>query len=432
MELGPALGRHGVFRQLPLHYMNLPARMSWRYLFAAKSTNAINIITFIATFGVAIGVAALIMVLSVFNGFEDLFLDLFNNLNPDLRMTAVKGKTFQVGDRFKDDIYAIPGVEVISETLEETAMFSYGDKRSPGRIKGVDSLYAKINGIDTLIKDGEYALFEAGGKATANAIVGNQLSIVLGVDPLNGFERLRVYMARPKPKGGSLLTTGRGYLTRDFQPTGVIRSQEAFENQAVLIPLSEAQSLLSVNDSTVTSLEIRLAPEAANKRTYAAIEAVVGDDFLVRNRHQQENSILKVMQIEKWIAFAIVVLMMILISFNLIGALWMIVLEKKKDISVLRSLGMTGPDVRNIFLRVGMLICSIGILSGFVLSGVLYGLQKAFGLVSLPGMMMEAWPISFRWYDIAIATVTVLLIGLLASLLPARRAARVSAIINEE
>ena len=407
--------------------------MSWRYLFAAKSTNAINIITFIATFGVAIGVAALVIVLSVFNGFEDLFLDLFNNLNADVRITAVKGKTFDVDADMKDRLYAIPGVEVVSETLEETAMFSYGDKRSPGRIKGVDSLYAGINGIDTLIKDGNYALYGERRGASPNAIVGNQLSIVLGVDPLNEFERLRVYMARPKPKGGSFLTTGRSsYLTRDFQPTGIVRSQEAFENQSVLIPLDKARRLLSVSDSTVTAIEIRLNPEAENKRTYSSIQETVGDSYAVKNRYQQENSILKLMQIEKWLAYAIVVLMMILISFNLIGALWMIVLDKKKDISILRSLGMTGGDIRNVFLRVGILICGIGIVSGFVLAGILYGLQKSFGLVSLPGMMMEAWPISFRWYDFLVVTVTVLAIGVLASLLPAKRAAKVSAIINEE
>ena len=413
--------------------MNLPAKMSWRYLFARKSTNAINIITFIAAFGVAIGAAALVMVLSVFNGFEDLFLGLFNNLNPDVRVTAAEGKTFDVDEELLEGLYAIPGVEVVSQTLEETAMFSYADKRSPGRIRGVDVQYSAINGVDTMVRDGAYELFEE-GKETANAIVGSQLSIVLGVDPLNSFERVRVYMMRPKPRGGGFLTTGRGsYLTRDFRPSGIIRSQESLENQGVFIPLAQARDLLSVSDSTVSSLEIKLAPTAINTRTYRAIQDYLGEAYSIRNRYEQESSILKLMQIEKWIAFAIVVLMMILISFNLIGALWMIVLEKKRDIAILRSLGMTGADVRGLFLRVGLLICGIGMLAGFALSGLLAILQKQFGLISLPGgMMMEAYPISFRWYDFPVVALTVLFIGFLASLLPARRAAAVAAIITEE
>ena len=191
--------------------MNLPAKISWRYLFARKSTNAINIITLIAAFGVAIGAAALVLVLSVFNGFEDLFLDLFNNLNPDVRITAAKGKTFDVTPEFSEALYTIPEIALISQALEETAMFSYQDKRSPGRIKGVDESYAGINGIDTMVRDGSYALYSDPGK-TNNALIGNQLSTVLGVDPLNQFEQLRVYMARPKPRGGWVPDDGEELL----------------------------------------------------------------------------------------------------------------------------------------------------------------------------------------------------------------------------
>ena len=190
--------------------------------------------------------------------------------------------------------------------------------------------------------------------------------------------------------------------------------------------------MLSVSDSTVTSLELRLTTAGNNKKTYRAIQELVGPDYVVENRYQQENSILKLMQVEKWIAFAIVMLMMILISFNLIGALWMIVLEKKRDISILRSLGMTGEDVRNVFLRVGLLLCVFGLLFGFCIAFVLYALQKNFSLINLPGLMMEAYPISFRLVDFGVVAVTVLTIGLLASLLPARRAQSISAIINEE
>ncbi len=413
--------------------MNLPARMAWRYLFARKSTNAINIITIIATCGVAIGAAALVLLLSVFNGFEDLFLGLFNNLNPDVRITAARGKTFEVDEEFLKGLYVLDGVHDISQTLEETAIFSYDGKQSAGRVKGVDAAYPLINGIDSLVRDGSYEL-DLPDRSILGAVVGNQLSIVLGIDPLNNFVPLTIFMSRPKPRGGGgFLVTGRSsYLRRDFQPTGVIRSQEAFENQAVLIKLSEARSLLSVGDSTVSSLEISLHPGFRNKDTYQRIQAYVGDDYVIKDRYQQENSILKLMRVEKWVGFAIVSLMMILISFNLIGALWMIVLEKRRDISILRSLGMTAADVRGVFLRVGLLLCGIGLLLGYLLATSLYLLQKTFGLISLPGAFLEAYPIAFRWYDFPIVAITVLFIGLLASILPAERAGKTAAVVPEE
>jgi len=408
--------------------MNLPAKMAWRYLFARKSTNAINIITLIAAFGIAIGAAALLLLLSVFNGFEDLFLEMFNNLNPDVRIEANTGKTFVADPAMMEDLLTVDGVELVSQTLEETAIFSYNDKKNAASVKGVDEFYAGVTGIDTVVHDGEYQLAVRSARG-GGAVVGTELSIMLGIDPLNKFEKLTIFTLRPKPRGGNQLITGRGnYLRRDFQPTGVIRSREAFGNQAVLIGLEQARSLLSADSNTVSALEIKLDADASAKRTYNRIQAVMGEDYTVKNRYQQENSILKLMQVEKWIGFAIVSLMMILISFNLIGALWMIVLEKRPDISILRSLGMTARGVSSVFLRVGLLLCGIGLMAGFTLATALFLLQKIFGLVTLPGSMTEAYPISFRWYDFPIVALTVLVIGLIASLLPAQRAGKVEAV----
>lgn len=412
--------------------MNLSAKMAWRYLFARKSTNAINIITLIAAFGVAIGAAALLLLLSVFNGFEDLFLTMFNNLNPDVRIIAAEGKTFEVDEKTLRGLDRLEGIAAVSQTLEEMAVFSYDDKQNAAKIKGVDEAYPLINGIDSMVNDGAYDL-DSPGREGFGAVVGNDLAMTLGIDPLNRFERLTVFMLRPQPRGGGFMTTGRtNYLRREFQPTGIIRSQESMENQAVIVSLDKARDLLNVNDSTVSSLEIALLPNSVNKATYRRIQEYMGPAYLVKNRYQQENSILKLMQVEKWVGFAIVSLMMVLISFNLVGALWMIVLEKKRDISILRSLGMTAKDVSRVFLRVGLLLCSLGLLAGFLLASILFVLQKTFGLISLPGLLTEAYPISFRWYDFPVVALTVLGIGLVASLLPAQRAGKVEAVIIEE
>jgi len=406
--------------------------MAWRYLFARKSTSAINLITMIAGFGVAIGTAALLLVLSVFNGFEDLFLTMFNNLNPDVRIVAAAGKTFEVDEEMLRGLGQIEGVAAVSQTLEETAIFSYDDKQNAAAIKGVDKTFPLINGIDSMINDGAYAL-DTPGREGFGAVVGHDLAVTLGVDPLNRFERLTVFMLRPKPRGGGFITTGRtNYLRREFLPTGVVRSQESMENQAVIISIDKARDLLSVTDSTVSSLEVALEPDFINKATYRRIEEYMGPAFVVKDRYQQENTILKLMQIEKWVAYAIGSLMMILISFNLVGALWMVVLDKRQDISILRSLGMTEGNVSGVFMRVGLLLCGLGLLSGFVLATLLFVLQKYFGLISLPGLLTEAYPISFRWHNFVVVALTVLGIGLLASLLPAWRAGKVGSVVNEE
>ncbi|THH39329.1 ABC transporter permease [Neolewinella litorea] len=403
--------------------MNLSARMAWRYLFARKSTNAINIITFVAAFGVAIGAAALIIALSVFNGFEDIFVGLFNNLNPDVRITAAEGKTFEASDELLAKIRKTEGVRIISHTLEETARFQYLGHQAFGPLKGVDSEYARINGIDSMIEEGRYDLLVPQFE-TLGAVVGQNLARELLIDPFNQINLLSIYVPRPRTRGGgTVLASGRlPYQVREVLPVGIIRSQEAFENQAVLIDIGLAREIMGVEAPTVSSLEIKLLPGYATDRTYKALKEALGEAYLVKNRFEQENSILKLMRVEKYVAYAIVTLMVILISFNLVGALWMIVLEKRKDIIILRSLGMLGSDIRNVFLRVGLLISGIGLFSGFGLAVLTYLIQTHYGIVGLPGTLAEAYPMSLRLSDFLIVAATVLFIGLLASILPARRA----------
>lgn len=408
--------------------------MAWRYLFARKSTNAINIITLIAGFGVAIGTTALVLVLSVFNGFEQMFIGLFDNMNPDVRISAAKGKTFDLDSTTYQGLYRLGGVSEVSATLEETAMFSYAGRHSVGRIKGVDGLYTTINGIDSLVRDGAYNL-NLPEREGFGAVVGNQLSVSLGIDPLNQFEQLSVFMTRPRARGAaasSTLTGRSGMIRREFQPTGIIRSTETFGTQPVLVPIEEARKLLSQSDSTVSALEVRLLWNADEEEAIEEIKKFLGEGFTVLNRQEQQSSLLKIMQIEKWVGFALVCLMMVLISFNLIGALWMIVLEKKQDISVLRSLGMTGGNIRSVFLRVGLAICLIGVAVGFVLAITAAVLQQEYSLFRVGGPLSEPYPMKLRLTDFPIVAFFVVGVGLVAAYLPARYAGRLPAIISEE
>lgn len=408
--------------------------MAWRYLFASKSTNAINTITMIAGFGVAIGAAALILLLSVFNGFEQIFLGMYDNLNPDVHVSATKGKTFELGDATYRGLLQLEGVGEVSQTLEETAVFRYAGRPSFGRIKGVDAAYSLINGIDSLVSEGQYEL-DTPDREGFGAVVGNQLALSLGIDPLNELEPLTVFMTRPRARGeaaSSALTGRSGMVHRDYQPTGVIRSTEAFGTQAVLIPLAEARKLLTMSDSTVSALEIGLAYGADTEATIARIGALMGEGFTVLNREQQQGSLLKIMQIEKWVGFALFCLMMVIISFNLVGALWMIVLEKQRDISVLRSLGMTAASVRGVFLRVGVVLCGVGVGVGFLIATVAGLLQQQYRLFRVAGPLSEPYPMQLRLLDYPVVALVVIGIGLLASLLPAQYAGRIEPVITEE
>lgn len=405
--------------------------MAWRYLFAKKSTNAINIITLIAAFGVAIGTAALVLSLSVFNGFEDLFLGMFDNMNPDVEITAKTGKTFSFNPYQKDSLYSIPGVEQVSATLEETAFFNYRGRRSAGKIKGVDDAYVHINQIDTSIRQGYYKLRD-GRRETYFAVVGRQITNALNIDVLDQFESLDIYMAKREKTKSVFGGGGNPLVIKSVLPVGVIYAQQSAINDGVLIDLGLARKLLGLRSNDVSAVEIKLSPGFDIPATFDAIRAVMGSDYHVKNRLEQESNLLKLMKIERWITFAIVALMMILISFNLIGALWMIVLEKKKDISILLGMGMTSQDIRGIFLRLGLLLVSLGLLVGFGLAILFAVLQKKYTIISIPGSMMDAYPMSLRFIDFPIVAIVVLFIGFLAAILPARRAQRVTAIVREE
>jgi lipoprotein-releasing system permease protein len=406
--------------------MNLPLKIARRYLFARRSTNAVNIITGIAVFGVAIGTAALILILSVFNGFEDLFLSLYNSFNPDVTVTPVRGKTFTPDSLMLNELYQLEGLAIISQTLEEKALFDYKDNKDIGLLKGVDNFYKQVTGIDSTVREGSYALEIEG---VPLAVIGQGIRNKLAINIDDPFSPLTIYWPKRK-KGGPFDT--RPFKSVQVQPIGTFLVQQDFEKQYVITSLALARELLE-RPGACTALEIDLDDELKNTDIYDQIRAVVGDEFAVKNRFEQEASFLRLMQIEKWLSFAIVGLMMLLISFNMIGALWMIVLEKQPDIAILRSMGMTEGGIYRIFLYEGLLMCGVGILIGFILATIVYILQITVGIITLPGgMLIDAYPVSLRWFDFPLVALTVGAIGTLASVLPARRARRVSAIIQAE
>lgn len=403
--------------------MNLPIKFARRYLFAKRSTNAINIISGITVFGLAVGTAALILVLAVFNGLEGLIKSMSSNFTPDVKVAPLKGKVFSIEEDKLFKISELPGVTAVSKTLEEIAVFEYRKNQTIGTIKGVDKYFHKVTAIDSSLFQGEYLI----NSDKANfALLGRGMrnKLLVDIDDAVGFP-LKVYMAKRK---GSLTKPFRSKLA---VPRGVFSIQPDFDQEYVLSSLSFAQSLMNYK-TEISYLEIKTNSAVNSDKTVAAIAAIMGPKFSVKDRYQQDEGFNKVMNTEKWITFSITSLTLMLVAFNMIGALWMVVMDKKKDISILKSMGATDKLVRNIFLNEGILLSLVGMGAGFALALFLYFLQKQFGIIPSPGFIVDAYPIEMKFSDFIVVAITVFIVGLIASIGPSLKAASIPAIVREE
>ena len=407
--------------------MNLSLKIARRYLFAKKSTNAINIISGISVLGLSLGAAALVLVLSVFNGFEKLITGMMSNFNPDVKITATKGKTFMSDTLIINQLRQIEGVEQLSETLEETAFFEYEKSQAFGTLKGVDNQFLKINRIDSTVREGRYLLFDGQHDF---AVLGGGIRNQLGVYEKDMLTPLSIYM--PKRKDVGMLEAP--FSKRLVYPAGAFVIQSEVDNQYVLTNLEFMRDILKAYDE-VSAYEIKLKPHTDTKAVLSKIRAIMGDSFIVKDHYQQDEAFLKLMNIEKWMSYAILSLTILLVAFNMVGSLWMIVLEKKKDISILKSMGAQDSIIRNIFLNEGLLLCSLGLILGFLLALILYlfHIYTEGGVVPLPpGFATDRYPIALKMIDFIVVAITVMVIGLLASLPAAFRAIRVETAMKEE
>lgn len=407
--------------------MNLPYKIARRYLFAKKSTNAINVISGISVFGLALGGTVLILVLSVFNGFENLIAGMMSNFNPDVKITATKGKTFVPDTSQLAQLRALKGVAYVSETLEETAFFEYEKTQTFGIVKGVDDNFHKINRIDSAVREGKYALYDGENDL---AVLGGGLRNILGVYEQNFTAPLSVYM----PKRGEISPLEKPFKKQFLYPVGAFVIQQEFDNQYVISNIDFVRAILDAPDE-VSALELKLDGAVSTKTTLAAIRRIMGDAYEVKDRYQQDEAFLKLMNVEKWMSYAILSLTILLVAFNMVGSLWMIVLEKKKDIAVLKSMGATDTFIRNIFLNEGLLLCVVGLIIGFISAVILYLLHTKTegGLIPLPpGFATDRYPAILKYSDFFVVGLTVLTIGILASLPAALRAMRVETAVREE
>lgn len=407
--------------------MNLSLKIARRYLLAKKSTNAINVISMIAILGITVGTWAIIIILSVFNGFEDLIQSLYGSFNPDIAVTIREGKVFEPNDEQLSDIKKLDGVLEISKTLEEVAFFEYGESQNFGLIKGVDAQFDSVSGVDEALIRG---VFATQGEDQNYAVIGagleNRLSIAIG----DQSQSITVYMPKRKKRIGMM---NDNFKRRFLYPVGSFAIQEEFDQKYVITSLDFVHELLSYRNGEIDAIEVKVAPTYNVQTIVEKIKVIMGDQFDVKDRYEQEEAFFKLMNMEKWLAFAVFSLALLLLAFNIIGALWMLVLEKKQDIAILKSMGATDSLVRNIFLIEGLLMCFIGAIVGFIFALIFYYLQKEFGIIGLgngANLLIDSYPISLRLFDFVSVFITVMLIGGVAALLPSSRANKIPALVR--
>lgn len=397
--------------------MNTAFYIARRYLFAKKSTNAINIISAISVLGVFIGSAALIIILSVFNGFEEVVLKMFNTITPQIIIQPVQGKTFNPNTAYFNELKTNKSILSYTEVLSENALIRYNDKQSPALIKGVSSDFLKNTSLDSIVIDGHFVLENSAGPS---AVVGSALQAYLGVTPSDPFEQLQIYSPK-KARATSSINPLDDFTVLNISPSGVFEVQQDFDN-LVIVPLAFARELFG--DSTnVSAIEIDLNKGIDAEQLKSEIESKIGDKFIVKNRIQQNQALYNVLSSEKWMVYIILTFILIIAIFNIIGSLTMLVIEKLKDISILSSLGAGKKLIKRIFLLEGMMITLTGCIFGLLVGFVFCVFQQKLGLVKMGETNLigisNAYPIALKWKDFILVFITVSIFSLIASALAA-------------
>lgn len=388
-------------------------------MFAKKSHNIINVISGISVGGVTVGTMALIIVLSVFNGFETLIVSLFNSFNPDLVITAKKGKTFTISTFPAEEVMKIAGVVAITEVVEENALLKYRDNQYLATIKGVSSNIINTSGIDTMLIDGKFNLYEMD---QPRIILGAGVSYYLNASLNDLLHPITVYL--PKREGNIGSSLERAFNSQNIFPSAVFSIQQDFDTKYAFVPIDFARKLMDYQDE-VTSLELAIDKSAKADNVKKDIQRLIGADFEIKNRFEQQALLYRIMKSEKWAIFFILTFILIIAAFNVISSLTMLILDKKDDVLTLHRLGASNKLIKRIFMLEGMMISIGGALLGLTFGGIISWMQQQFGLISLGGgsgaFVIDAYPVQLRANDFAVVFVTVIAIGFFVAWYPVQQ-----------
>ena len=394
-----------------------------RYMFSKKSVGAINVISFISVAGVAVGTMALVIVLSVFNGFHDLVASLFTNFDPQIEVVPVKGKTINADAPELDRIRHLNFVDVATDVVEDQAIAVYGDRQRMVTVMGVDENFDQLTNIgDILYGDGDFTL------RVANlyfGVPGIRLAQDLGLGA-RWADYLKIYAPVRRGQLTDLDTPTDGFVVDSLLSPGVVYAvnQNKYDRDRIITSIYFARQLFD-QDGMLSSLQLRLKPGTDLSTAKREIKAAAGEKFRVLDRFEQQADTFRIMQIEKVLAYVFLTFILIVACFNIISSLSMLIIDKKDDINTLHNLGANDRQIQSIFLYEGRIISAVGALIGIGLGLALCGLQQAFGFVKMGEssgtFIVNAYPVSVHYWDVLVVFITVILIGWAASWIPARR-----------
>lgn len=400
--------------------MQLSRFIARRYLFAKKSHNVINIISIISAAGIAVGCAALVIILSIYNGFDSIVRDLNDSYTADVLVTPAQGKVFSFDERF-DFLRDDPRVEAACGVLEESVFVQYGDRNKVVVARGVDSLYEQITRLRDHLTEGEFALTFGD---LNQVVLGRTVALELGARP--AFLQPLTAWFPSRTQQVDLLNPLASLRQERLHPAGIVSLEQNFDQKYMFMPLKTLRELLEYEDE-VSGIEIYLNQEGLNRHGIASREVLsslrttLGSDFVVRDKQQQNSTLYKLLKYEKVAIYLILLFVMLIVSFNIYGSLSMLIIEKRDDIVTLQAMGADDELVGKIFTREGWMISLLGIAVGVVLGLVVCWLQQRFGLVKMPGnFVVDAYPVVVQPMDIVLIVLGVALIGWLISLLTRR------------
>ena len=399
-----------------MHYL-----FAWRYFKAKKSTNAINIISWVSILAIIIGTAVLILVLSVFNGFEDIVKSLYSSFYTDLKVSAARGKSIQVSPEQLQRIRAITEIRNFSQVIEEKALVQNmnSDNQSVVYLKGVDEQYRYVTGVADALISGEY---DIGTEDFPKLILGAGVEYNLGIQADRNIYTLKIYL--PRKSNSEQIDVTEDISNDTIRSSASFLIQQDFDNKYGITNIDFVRKALRWGPHQVSGIEISLRDPSDAPAIRSKLREIFGDGYLVQDRYEQNRSLYSIMNVERWVIYGILSLVLVVAAFTMIGALTMLVLEKQKDISVLFALGADRGFIRKIFLSEGILLALIGGVTGMILAFILSWLQVKYHLIPLEGgsFLIDYFPVKIRWQDFVLVGATVMVIALIASWIPSRKA----------
>lgn len=368
----------------------------------------------------AVGTAALVIVLSIFNGFEGLVKELYSSFYPDVRITSASQKIVLLSAAQLQQIKTMNGISAVSLTVEENAHIQNGNFRANAIIKGVDEQYAAVTGVSTHLSNGVYDL---GSSNDPSIIPGSGIENALNLMSDRAIAPVTVYL--PKRGVAASANALESISAVNFKPRGAFSIQQDFDNKYVITNLAVLKEMVGLKENEYSTAELKLTAGTDEKKLIASLQQLLGNHYLIENRYQQNRSLFAVMQLEKWAIYGILCLILIVAAFNMIGALTMLVLEKQQDVQILKAMGATSGFIQRIFLSEGVLLAMTGTLLGIILALLFCYLQVTFKIIPLEGaFVIDYYPVKVMFTDLLLIAITVLLISMIASWLPSAKAAK--------